>query len=66
MARAIDETGTTDIVRIIHYYDGPSFGFASRNFYAEFLAALDIEKNPEAYFGRPSKDGLRYGRAAGW
>ena len=51
--------GTTDIVRIIHYYDGPSFGFASRNFYAEFLAALDIEKHQEAYLGRPSKDGLR-------
>jgi membrane-bound lytic murein transglycosylase D len=51
--------GTTDIVRIIHYYDGPSFGFASRNFYAEFLAALDIEKDQEAYLGRPSKDGLR-------
>jgi membrane-bound lytic murein transglycosylase D len=66
IARAIDEMGTTDIVRIIHYYDGPSFGFASRNFYAEFLAALDIEKHQEAYLGRPSKDGLRYGRAAGW
>jgi len=59
IARAIDEMGTTDIVRIIHYYDGPSFGFASRNFYAEFLAALDIEKDQEAYLGRPSKDGLR-------
>jgi membrane-bound lytic murein transglycosylase D len=53
IARAIDEMGTTDIVRIIHYYDGPSFGFASRNFYAEFLAALDIEKHQEAYLGRP-------------
>src|SRR5262245_2848990 len=59
IARAIDEMGTTDIVRIIRYYDGPSFGFASRNFYAEFLAALDIEKHQETYLGRPSKDGLR-------
>jgi membrane-bound lytic murein transglycosylase D len=45
IAHAIDEMGTTNIVRIIRYYDGPSFGFASRNFYAEFLAALDIEKH---------------------
>ncbi len=25
-------------------YRGPLFGFASRNFYAEFLAALDVER----------------------
>ncbi len=28
-----------------------SFGFASRNFYASFLAALDVEKNAAKYFG---------------
>ena len=28
-----------------------SFGFASRNFYPSFLAALPIEQNPEKYFG---------------
>jgi membrane-bound lytic murein transglycosylase D len=27
-----------------------SFGFASRNFYASFLAALDVEKNADKYF----------------
>ena len=37
---------------MIRYYDGPGWGFASRNFYAEFLAALDIDRNPDAYFGR--------------
>lgn len=28
-----------------------SFGFASRNFYACFLAALEVERNANAYFG---------------
>jgi peptidoglycan lytic transglycosylase D len=52
MLRAVDATGTTDIVTMIRYYDGPGWGFASRNFYAEFLAALDIDRNPDAYIGR--------------
>ncbi|NQU64927.1 MAG: transglycosylase SLT domain-containing protein [SAR324 cluster bacterium] len=35
---------------IFHEYDGRRFGFASRNFYAEFLAARNIAKNYEDYF----------------
>ncbi len=31
-------------------YSGPGFGFASRNFYAEFLAARDIARNPQRFF----------------
>jgi peptidoglycan lytic transglycosylase D len=58
MSRAIGDTGTSDIAAIVRYYDGPGFGFASRNFYAEFLAALDIEKHSEAYFGRLPKESL--------
>ena len=53
VARGVDETRSTDIVTLIRYYDGPGWGFSSRNFYAEFLAALDIEKHQEAYLGRP-------------
>jgi len=30
-------------------------GFASRNFYVSFLAALDIDRNPEKYFGALQK-----------
>src|SRR5262245_6665416 len=52
MSRAIGDTGSDDIVTIIRYYGGPGFGFSSRNFYAEFLAALEIEKSSETYFGR--------------
>lgn len=51
VARAVREVGSTDIVRIIAEYDGPAFKFASRNFYPEFLAALDIERNHEKHFG---------------
>ena len=58
MSRAVDAMGTTDLVAMIRYYDGPAWGFASRNFYAEFLAALDIDKNPDAYFGRLSPESV--------
>lgn len=36
--------------RIVKDYDHPLFGFASRNYYAEFLAAADIANNPERFF----------------
>jgi len=51
IARAVSSLGSTDLVQIIKRYRGPSFKFASRNFYAEFLAALDVERNFETYFG---------------
>lgn len=51
IARAVRETGTTDIGRIISDYKGSRFGFASRNFYPQFLAALEVERNAEKYFG---------------
>ncbi len=51
MRRARDQMGTTDIVRIVREYKSPLFGFASRNFYVSFLAALEIDRNPEKYFG---------------
>jgi len=49
--RAINDTGTTDIGVIVDRYKGPAFGFASRNFYAEFVAALDVDKHRKSYFG---------------
>lgn len=52
LARAARQLNTTDIAYIVRYYDGPAFGFASRNFYAEFLAALDVDKHHEAWFGQ--------------
>jgi len=49
--RARREVGSNDLVRLIREYDGPYFGFASKNFYAEFLAALEVLKQSEDHFG---------------
>jgi membrane-bound lytic murein transglycosylase D len=49
--RAKETLGTDDIVTILRNYKGRTFGFASRNFYVSFLAALEIDHNPEKYFG---------------
>jgi membrane-bound lytic murein transglycosylase D len=51
MVRAVEAVGSTDITDIIHHYHGPAFKFASRNFYAEFLAALEVERHFADYFG---------------
>jgi len=51
MRRAAESMGTTNIETIIRRYDGRAFGFASRNFYVSFLAALEIEQSPEKFFG---------------
>jgi membrane-bound lytic murein transglycosylase D len=51
MRRAVETLGTTDIVTIVRSYQSRTFGFASRNFYVSFLAALKIERDPQKYFG---------------
>lgn len=51
MRRAKTAMGTDDIEKIVRGYKSPSFGFASRNFYVSFLAALEIDTNPQKYFG---------------
>ena len=51
MLQAVDTMDTTDFGIIVQRYRGPLFGFASRNFYAEFLAALDLSQNYKQYFG---------------
>ena len=48
---AKETLGTDDIVKIVRQYNGRTFGFASRNFYVSFLAALEVDRNPEKYFG---------------
>jgi len=53
--RAKETLGTDDIARIVRSYNSRTFGFASRNFYVSFLAALDIDRNPEKYFGALQK-----------
>lgn len=41
-----------DLVTIIDKYNGPRFGYASMNFYSEFLAAVEIYNNYQNYFGK--------------
>ncbi|HOS99810.1 MAG TPA: transglycosylase SLT domain-containing protein [Acidobacteriota bacterium] len=40
----------SDPLTIIRYYSSNQFGFASRNYYSEFLASLRILRQPERYF----------------
>lgn len=50
MLRASKEIGSKDLMEIIRRYKGPVFGFASKNFYAEFLAALAVVSRKEEFF----------------
>ena len=50
MSRAVRETDTDEIQEIIKNYKGPGFRFVGRNFYAQFLAVNDIERNIHQYF----------------
>ncbi|NNF98610.1 MAG: transglycosylase SLT domain-containing protein [Desulfobacteraceae bacterium] len=49
MLRAKQKKGS--FKNIFKSYNSRSFKFASRNFYAEFIAVRDIAKNIESYFG---------------
>ncbi len=39
-----------DLVKIIEVYKSRRFGFASKNFFSEFMAALEITRHPRQYF----------------
>ena len=51
MERAVRTLGTRDIAQIVPRYQGPAFKFASRNFYTELLAAIDVERDAAKHFG---------------
>jgi membrane-bound lytic murein transglycosylase D len=51
LRRAQEELGTSDIAVIVKRFQGATFGFASRNFYVAFLAALEVDRNADKYFG---------------
>ena len=55
MKRAVRQVGSRDIVKIIRRYRGRSFKFASKNFYAEFLAAVHVMREVERHL-----PGVRY------
>jgi membrane-bound lytic murein transglycosylase D len=39
-----------DYSEMVQHYQGPRFGFAVKNYYAEFLAALQVHRDEEKYF----------------
>nr|WP_240954162.1 LysM peptidoglycan-binding domain-containing protein [Solimonas marina] len=43
IARALDSVHGKTLMDLIDHYDSRRFGFASKNYYAEFLAAIDVE-----------------------
>jgi membrane-bound lytic murein transglycosylase D len=52
IARAVREMGSSNIEDIVTNYKGRRFGFASRNFYAQFLAVNEVEERAESFFGK--------------
>ena len=50
LMRGSSVSGSSDLSTLIHEYRSRSFGFASRNFFAELLAMVELEKNPGQYF----------------
>src|SRR5262249_18640785 len=56
MVRAQNEVGSSDLKKIIEEYKGPLFGYASMNFYSEFVAAVEVYNNYEQYFGQLALD----------
>ncbi len=55
MLRAIDETGSRDLCKVIDHYNSPSFRFASSNFYAQFLAAKQVAMKRYAVLAKKGK-----------
>lgn len=55
MRRAVKKLGTRDIVKIAREYNGRAFGFASRNFYVAFVAALEVDREASKYYGTVQK-----------
>jgi membrane-bound lytic murein transglycosylase D len=51
VARGVRQVESNDLMDLIDRYQSPSWGFASRNFYAQFLAARRVLANRHAHFG---------------
>ncbi len=59
--RASNEVGSKRLIDLIRNYRSDSFGFASKNFYVSFLAALEVSKNYRSYFpGLVVADTIRF------
>jgi membrane-bound lytic murein transglycosylase D len=50
MFRGVDAVGSENLIDLIREYQSSTFGFASKNFYAEFLAAVELAIKRHEYF----------------
>lgn len=50
MQKAVNQLGTRNIDLIIRHFNDRGYQFASRNFYPEFLAAIEVAQNHRKYF----------------
>jgi peptidoglycan lytic transglycosylase D len=50
MSRAVTAIESDNLVDLIRNHSHPYWGFAPKNFYAEFLAAVEVGKNVNQYF----------------
>jgi membrane-bound lytic murein transglycosylase D len=63
MKRAIRQVGNRDIEAVVERYHSRSFGFAGRNFYAAFLAVLEVVDHYELHYGPlPIEEALKLRR----
>jgi len=51
LSRGLREVKGDGLEDLLERWNGHRFGFASRNFYAEFLAAVDVERDYRRHFG---------------
>jgi membrane-bound lytic murein transglycosylase D len=56
LVHALADVNGTTLDDVLEHYNGDRFGFASRNFYAEFLAASDVERDWRKHFGDLQRD----------
>jgi membrane-bound lytic murein transglycosylase D len=59
MARAVAEIGSSNLLDLIQRYNHPNWGFAPKQFYAEFLAAVEVGQNFDHYFPGVVQDAPR-------
>ncbi|MEQ1440118.1 LysM peptidoglycan-binding domain-containing protein [Fontimonas sp. SYSU GA230001] len=60
IARGLKATNGKNLIDLIDRYDNPRFGFAGKNYYAEFLAALDVERKWRERENRDGHDPIEF------
>ena len=56
VARAVKSVNGSGIEHVVKQYKGRRFGFASRNFYTSFVAAMYVVNDSERYFGKLNRE----------